>query len=186
MNGSPEKEARQTTARAEDPAPRAERPGASCPFEPQFPHLPHGGNNEPSQREEIQMRSCMKGPGPHWHLVIGDFFFYCTTGISRIKQEGEERGATREEFRACMFSTNSTRCNIILPQTEAQIQSQHFAHLPSEAPYYSLCLTLPDLQRVRGGGRSGSYYLPWQIATFMYFQFCSSRVEPGTWYMVNT
>lgn len=59
----------------------------------------------------------MEGPSPHWHLVIGDFFFffYYTTGISRIKLGGKgERQSQRSDVGACIFSTNSTRCSIIL------------------------------------------------------------------------
>lgn len=69
----------------------------SCSLEPPFPLLPKRDNKEPSWHcREIQMSSWMKVAGPHWHQVIGDFFFFFPTGISGIKPGGQGRGRARE------------------------------------------------------------------------------------------
>lgn len=70
---------------------------ADCSFEPQFPRLPKRNNNGHSQHcYEVQMRSCMKGPGPHWQLVIGDFLSATHLAHLVLNQEGKERGRARE------------------------------------------------------------------------------------------
>ena len=145
MNSSPKRKARQAAAAAGSLAPRAES-RADCSFEPQFPHLPKRDHNRPAQGcYEIQMRSCMKVPGPHWHLVIDflkkRFIFYYTPGISGIKPgRAGERQSHRNGFSTCVYSARCSRLLQLFSVRKPKPLSPLPLGLkpPSKDPYHSL------------------------------------------------